>query len=90
MIERDFKRDDEGRTVFFAKGLRKPGYIIADKKKETEIKNIILIYSSLVFSLYLLWFLALFFIKRSLAIFFIWVVILGLIHFGWYRRKIDL
>ena len=80
IIENEFKTDSEGRTVYFAKGLTKPGYILPDEEKKTEIKKIISRYSSIFMTL----FLGSFFLHN----FFISLIIFPLIHFGWYRRKI--
>jgi hypothetical protein len=86
IIEHDFKIDSEGNMVFFAKGLKKPGFIIPNEEKKKEIKKIITQYSTALMSLILIWF---FILKHSIIIFVIFLALLCLLHFGWYRRKID-
>lgn len=86
IIEQDFKTDSEGKTVFFAKGLTKPGYELPNEEKKNEIKKIISRYSSLLFAI---WFLGILIISHSLIVMFIFIALIILLHYGWYRRKID-
>jgi amino acid transporter len=85
ILERDFRTDSEGRTVFFAKGLRKPGYMIPNEEKKDEIKKIISRYSSLLLSILLVGF---FLLSISLIGFIIGTLLFLLLHF-WNRRLID-
>lgn len=82
----NFKTDSEGKTVFFANGLTKLGYIIPDKEKKNEIKKILSKKNTIIISSMLIWY---FIIRPSLINFVIFMVLFCLIHFGWYRRKID-
>jgi hypothetical protein len=85
ILEREFRTDSEGQTIFFAKGLKKPGYVLANEKKKNEIKKIISRYCSLLITIWILGFI----IKKSLPSFLIIVFTVLLLHFGWYRRKIN-
>jgi len=84
ILERDFKTDAEGNTVFFANGLTNPGYLIHDEEKKNEIKKIISRYSTL----FIVFFVGAVLIS-NLILSSICLFILLLIHFGWYRRKIN-
>ncbi|MEN6320415.1 MAG: hypothetical protein ABFD82_16890 [Syntrophaceae bacterium] len=85
LLEREFRTDSEGQIIFFAKGLTKPGYVLINEQKKSEIKKIISKYCSLLLTIWLLGFI----IKKSLPSFLIMVFIVLLLHFGWYRRKIN-
>ena len=85
IIERDFRTDDEGRTVYYAKGLTKPGYIIPNEEKKTEIKKIISRYASILFAL---WFIGIL-VTKSLLIILLLFALMLILHFGWFRRKIE-
>lgn len=84
IIERDFITDGEGRTVYFAKGLTRPGYVIPNEEKKTEIKKIISKYASILVAL---WLVGIIFLSKITILVFISLIII--LHFGWFRRKID-
>jgi hypothetical protein len=86
IIERDFRTDGDGKTVYFAKGLTKPGYIIPTEEKKTEIKKIISRYALLLFAL---WFIGIFVIRYSIVTLLLFMTLMLILHFGWFRRKID-
>lgn len=86
IIERNFRTDGEGRTVYFAKGLTRPGYIIPNEEKKTEIKKILSRYASILF---VLWFVGIFVISIAPTTTLIFMSLILILHFGWFRRRID-
>lgn len=88
VIEKVFKIDKEGRTIFFPLGffgLKKTGYILTTEEKKEEIKRIYGFYSSMLFLI----FISSFAFTRHLILFIILFVLLLVLHFMWLRFKIN-